>query len=104
MTPQTLCSDVLSVVIDGSGDRTILEVRGRTAARFVCHTADLEQALNGVRVQVSAEDSFCVIARSGSEIRLEFATPDEGRHSCVFPAEELRDALDRVRATERTEP
>ncbi|CAN5379577.1 hypothetical protein BH11ARM2_BH11ARM2_03140 [soil metagenome] len=98
MIVRTLSEGALVIQIGGRGEEIELRVKNDAIARFFCATADLAQVLQGVPIQLAAPGESVSILLQGDSVRVAFVAINHDRASCPFPAQDLRDVLEEIRA------
>jgi hypothetical protein len=97
MAERLLCDGVLSMRIDGAGDRTLVVVKDGTVVRFWADTSELEGVLSHIPIQLSAHEGSCLLRLNGQDVEVTLAVTGAPPKSCSFPASDLREALAQVR-------
>lgn len=97
MPSHLLCENRLKVILTGSGDEALLKVEGDHIAEFWCRTADLDDALAEIPVQLSSPEGYLKIVCENDVAHMEFSLQGGRRSSCDFPVAHFRRAIESLR-------
>jgi hypothetical protein len=95
----TLCSGPVEVILMGAGEDMILNVKDGSEVCYRVKTSWLEEVLSGETIQISGHGRHCKLQPNGSVVRFSYSA-DGHHHSCEMSAEELRNALTKIKAEE----